>query len=1011
MLPPNFTVRDRYRIVQPIDERPDGALYRAHDTQNDRAVLVGTLPHYETHADDIDMLTRQLASVRHEGLLPLTDHFADGSTYYLVCDDPGGRDLERVLRARGGKLAEQATLEQARKLLNTVEFLHNQRPPFFLGELWASDVWVNDAGDWLLVPFTMARPIDQAPTPYRAPELLSSDVEPGRASDTYAISALLYHVLTGAVPPTAQQQQAGTLLPAPRVLNPEISTLAEQALLRGMQIKQQNRYQTVRELRLALETVQMMAGRPLGMISADAPPPNQTAVPQGAINPTPAPEPIPPTGFQPSPTQTVAPQAAAPGQPMPAPQAAAPAAPRRGLSTGCIVALVVALLVFVALLCFALAAVFLYSRSIVGMPSAPVAVATSAPQHVQPTTGAQPATGGQTTLPPPHLGPKAITIQNAAQITVTDTITSSAVGPATFSPDGSMIAIAIGNAISMRPVQTMQEAHRLDGHSGDISSVVWSPNGALLASGAQDDNSVRLWNANTGQPVHTFEGHKGWIRSLAFSPDSTLLASGSTDKSIVIWNVVNGQARQMTGHTDYIGGVAWSPDGSMLASTSRDGTVRVWDVATGQPHAGFTFHAPQNPSTNQPYWTTGVAWSPDGKNIAVGATDGIVRLLDAGSGRQQRELRGHSNWIIIRGIAYTPDGKNLISEDLDGAIFQWDAASGTKTAQFDGLHLSAGGMALSADGKQLVSTSSEEGVLLLWDVADPSQSPHSLRLGQGIITSLRYTNDGGTLAMAGYNGIMRVADLATKQSQLLVGAASASEPLAPLPNNRFVVISDQGNVVIAGSASQAQTLAGLTGQPTSVAATPDGRVIVAGSSDGTIAIWHDQAVTASSTISSGLQIIVSLQVSDDGTMIVAAGPSSDPRIIVFDVASGKPIQTWDQARATTSVALQSHTSQVAASDGQGAVHVWDARTGAQRQSWTPTSERGPFTSAAWSPDGVLLAAGTLSGDMVFFNADSGQEVGHVALPQGGVVTLAFSADGQQLAASSNSDAVYIFKLP
>jgi WD40 repeat protein len=1006
MLPPNTTVRGRYRIVHPVDERPDGALYRAHDEQTDRAVLVGTLPHYATHADDITMLVRQLATVRHEGLLPLTDDFADGPVYYLVCDDPGGRDLERVLRARGGTLAEQDALEQAQRLLTTIEFLHDQRPPFFLGELWASDIWVNEAGEWLLVPFTLARTIDQAPTPYRAPELLSSDVEPSRATDTYAVSALLYHVLTGAVPPTAPQQQAGTQLPAPRALNPDISTLAEQALLRGMQIKEQNRYQTARELRLALETVQMMAGRPLGMISADAPPPERTAAPQGAINPAPASEVPPPEGFQPPP--------AAPSGPMPAPQPAAPPATpqRKGLSTGCIVALVVALVVAVILACFALVALgLLYARTSSGPSGAPVVVTAIAPQRVQPTAGPPSASGGPTTLPLPNLGPRAITLQNASNITATDTLTSPVVGPAIFSPDGTTLAIGIGSTISVRTVQTMQEERRFDGHDGDISALAWSPDGKLLASGAQDDNAVRLWNANTGQLVHTFEGHRGWIRSLAFSPDSTLLASGSTDKSIVIWNVVNGQAKQLTGHTDYVGGVAWSPDGTMLASASRDGTVRVWDAATGQPHAGFTFQAPQNPSTNQPYWTTGIAWSPDGKQIAVGATDGIVRLLDAASGQQQRELRGHTNWVIIRGIAYTPDGRNIISEDLDGAIFLWDAASGTKIGQFDGLQLSAAGMALSADGKQLVSTSAEEGALLLWDVANRAQAPHSLRLGQGVVTSLRYTSDSATLAMMGYNGVMRIANLNAKQSRLLVGAANASEPLATLPNNRFVAISDQGEIVLVSSSSQAQPLTGLTGQPTSLAATPDGRVIAAGSADGTIAIWHDQAITASSTISSGLRAVVLLQVSDDGALVAASGPSADPRIIVFDVASGKPLHTWNQSRATTSMALQSRTSLVAASDGEGAVHVWDARSGEQRQSWTPTSARGPFTSVAWSPDGTLLAAGTLSGDVVFFNADSGQEAGHVTLPQGGVVTLAFSPDGQQLAASSNGEAVYLFTLP
>ena len=1005
MLPPNIIVRDRYRIVQPVDERPDGALYRAHDIENDRAVLIGTLPLSVDHADDIERLARQLAGIQHERLLSLTAHFAADAVYYLVSDDPGGRDLERVLRARGGALPEQEVLEQARPLLDMLEFLHNQRPPFFLGELWASDVWVTEAGEWLLVPFTLARTIDQTPTPYRAPELLSSDVEPSRATDMYTVSALLYHVLTGSVPPTAAQQQAGTPLPAPRTLRPEISTLAEQALLRGLQIKQQNRYQTARELRLALDTVQMMAGRPLGMISNTTPPPSQTAAPQGAIDPEPATATLPPSSAYATP--------ATPNEPILAqqPPVPVPAVPqRKGLSTSCIVALVVGLLLVVVLACFALIAVFLYSRSIASVPTNPIAVATVAPQQTLPTTAAQPATGGQPTLPPPKLGPKAISLQNASQITVTNTLTGSVVGAAIFSPDGSMLAVGDGSSISMRPVQTLQEQRRLNGHGGDISSLAWSPNGELLASGAQDDTVVRLWNAKTGQLIRTFEGHKGWIRSLAFSPDSTLLASGSTDKSIVIWNVTNGQARQMTGHTDFVGGVAWSPDGTALASTSRDGTVRVWDVATGQPRTGFTFQAPANPATNQPYWTTGIAWSPNGMQLAVGATDGVVRLLDARSGQQQRALQGHTNWVIIRGVAYTPNGKNIISEDLNGGIFLWDTASGTKVGQFEGLRLSAAGMALSADGTQLVSTSSDDGVLMLWNVADRSQT-RSLRIGQGLVTSLRYTDDGSTLAMVGYNGVMRIADLAAKRSQLLVGAAGAPEPLATLPQNQFVAISDQGNIVLVGGANQGQALEGLPGQPTSVDANQDGSVIVAGSTDGTVAIWRNQATTTSTTIKSGLPAVSALEVSDDGALIVAAGPVSDPRIVVLDAASGKPIQTWNQSRAATSIALQRQGTLVAASDGTGAIRVWDARTGEQRQTWTPASDQAPFTSVVWSPDGTLLVAGTLGGDVVFLNADNGPEAGRVTLPQGGVVTLAFSTDGQQLAASSNAAAVYIFTLP
>jgi WD40 repeat protein len=124
------------------------------------------------------------------------------------------------------------------------------------------------------------------------------------------------------------------------------------------------------------------------------------------------------------------------------------------------------------------------------------------------------------------------------------------------------------------------------GHTGQVYSVAFSPDGQHIVSGSKDQ-TICVWNALTGGRVGLFTGHTDSVHSVGFSPDGQSIVSGSWDQTICIWNATTGEVVMgpFTGHTYAVLCVAFSPDGQCIASSSADQTVRMWNVST-QAEAG-----------------------------------------------------------------------------------------------------------------------------------------------------------------------------------------------------------------------------------------------------------------------------------------------------------------------------------------------------------------------------------------------------------------------------------------
>ncbi len=591
------------------------------------------------------------------------------------------------------------------------------------------------------------------------------------------------------------------------------------------------------------------------------------------------------------------------------------------------------------------------------------------------------------------------------------------------------------------------ELATLAGQNEAVQCVAFDPIGRRLAS-AGADGTIVMWDAAGASELFRLQTGGQPVCALAFSPDGRHLASVANDArfgpdappaEVKLWDLETREARLLPGHRSGARAVAFSPCGRLLAygggGHERDGRpapgeLKVWDVKDGREAfapAGLPDRA-----------ILAVAFSPDGSRLAAAGEEPTIRVwaVPPGSGGPAGPrpplftLSGHKG--PVRCLAFSPDGR-LASAGFDQYVRVWKftrpgdllstvRGAATFWAGWSGRALDAPGapqftlpghteqvqgLSFSVDGGSLASAGSD-GVVRIWNAETGAESG-VLRGHAGRVFGVAFSPDGWRLASAGEDKTVRIWDAAGGRNPC---SLSGDRVL-----NFGVSFSPDGRVLaLAGSDRTVKFLDLALGIPTrtwwghrdnvnAVAFAPDGRHVASASQDRTVKIWTFPAGEEVFTLSGHASGVRNVTYRGDGLQLASA--SADGTVKLWDPTSGKLLHTLTGHEGAVEDVSYSPDGHLLGSAGDdGTVRVWDARSGEelQRLEGHPSGA----STVAFSPDGRTLASGGADRRVILWSLPAGGAQRTFTGHGKKVMRLAFSPDGQRLVSASDDKTVRVW---
>lgn len=526
-----------------------------------------------------------------------------------------------------------------------------------------------------------------------------------------------------------------------------------------------------------------------------------------------------------------------------------------------------------------------------------------------------------------------------------------------------------------------------DRSSARILSANFSPDDRILVLGSTD-KSLILWNILEGQVVKTFSTNYDLPQIVTYSPDGHTL--GVAGGAITLWNAENGQILQFSqSHPGSIQSLSFSPDAQMLAAGSSDKKVALWNLADRKLLKVLEGH--DTPVTSLAFSKKDAG----GRYYLASAGTGPdypILLWDLEGGKLLKSLRGPHH--LISNLVFRPDGKQLVL--VSDTVLLWDIQTGDTLVILNQAPLENAPLTFSPDGK-LLALVTKDNQIALWD-GEVKKVVRKLARHKDPVQVLLFSPNGQVL-------------ISSDRSEVVLWNVQNGNPILTLPESelpsKFLVFSPDSKFLISPTGPQqnwiafrsvenGQVLKTLKGHETPITSLVfSTENLLATTSYGKIILWNGTTGQLLKTFAANRPFDF-ISFSPDGKVFAAGGYD---KVILWDVEKGSTITSLESSGFTSPV-IFSPDGQFLATLLQDQLTLWDSRRGSLIKTFEKSQV--PVSSLTFSLDGQMIAAMGNPGYKTFasWDARSGKTLTVLSGTDHKITSMAFDPIHRLLATGS-----------